>query len=254
MTAAEDHGAPLGNPDTPVERVVHSILTRIASGDLGPGEQLRQEELAEMIGVSRVPVREALHALADQRVLVHEKRRGFFVAKRSSHELAQLARLIVLVEEEVITSVEWPDDATLDRLRSINDRLLGAIHDPEAGDTYTLNHDFHFTIFRLSALTIMVDELERLWRLARRYMIAEMLTVEARRQRVDEHQDLIDQLAARDREGLLAAQHAHQRRGRMGGLKDTGITPARSTGVGEPDSVTRPVLFLSSAGPESGPT
>jgi len=77
-------------------------------GELNPGEQLRQEDLAEELGVSRVPVREALHALAEQRVLVHQKHRGFFVAKRNAHEVAQFARMLELIEDDLLASIRWP--------------------------------------------------------------------------------------------------------------------------------------------------
>jgi DNA-binding GntR family transcriptional regulator len=141
----------LAKPGISVDRVVAAVLALIASGELNPGEQLRQEELAEELGVSRVPVREALHALAEQRVLVHQKHRGFFVAKRNPHEVAQFARMLELIEDDVLASIRWPTAAEVTRLHALNDRLLEVADDYDVAETAALNREFHFAIFGRSA-------------------------------------------------------------------------------------------------------
>ncbi|MGW4830285.1 GntR family transcriptional regulator [Amycolatopsis japonica] len=213
-----------------VDHVLGAILARIGTGDLGPGEQLRQEDLAEALGVSRVPVREALHALAEQRVLTHQKHRGFFVAKRSPAELKQFARMLDLLEDEVLGALEWPDEETLERLEALNERLLAVADDYDTTDTVSLNREFHFTIFGLSPLTIMVDELERLWRLAQPYIVAQMITPEGRIQRVEEHREIIASLAAQDRERLLEACGRHRRR--SGARSSDGVARTLGTQAG----------------------
>ncbi|MGW5151490.1 GntR family transcriptional regulator [Rhodococcus koreensis] len=207
----------LQKPGSSTERVISAILTQIGSGELSPGEQLRQGTLAERLGVSRVPVREALHGLAEQGVLVHEKHRGFFVAKRSPSELAQLVRLLELVGNEVLQTIELPDEATIARLRELNREMLVVVDDDDdIVRTVELNKEFHFTIFQLSSKAIFVSELNRLWRLAHPYIIAEMLTPEGRRRRICEHEEIIRQLAAHDLPRVLAAHENHRRRGSEG--------------------------------------
>ncbi|GAA4701157.1 GntR family transcriptional regulator [Pseudonocardia yuanmonensis] len=206
--------APLVKTGAAVDRVVSEILGQIASGELSPGEQLRQEELAKALGTSRVPVREALHALAEQGVLAHQKHRGFFVTKRSPGELAQLARMLELLEDEVMSAIAWPDPVALQEIRQLNEQLLAAVDDVDPAGTYALNRAFHFAIFRLSSLSLIVDELDRLWRLAQPYIIAEMLMAEARRQRYEEHLDIIAGLEARNHEALHASMRQHRRRSR----------------------------------------
>jgi DNA-binding GntR family transcriptional regulator len=193
-----------------VEQIVGTLLSRISTGGLGPGEQLRQEDLARDLGVSRVPVREALQVLLEQRVLVHQKHRGFFVAKRSHHELTQYHRMLELIEDEVIASITWPTEDVLAHLRSLNDRMHAMADDYDPAETLALNREFHFQIFSLSPNSIMVDELERLWRLAQPYIASRMISSESRRQRVEEHADIVDRIAARDLAGLLAATHRHR--------------------------------------------
>jgi DNA-binding GntR family transcriptional regulator len=214
--AEPTQGSGLRKPGAAVDRVIDTIVTRIGSGELGPGEQLRQEDLAETLGFSRVPVREALHALTEQGVLVHLKHRGFFVAKRTPGELVELARLIELIEDEVLTAAVWPDDEVLARLRALNQHMLAIADDYDPAETLTLNREFHFAVFLLSPRRIMIDELERLWRLAQPFIAAGMITSDARHQRVVEHQDIIAQLEKRDRNGLRAAMQRHRRRSERG--------------------------------------
>jgi DNA-binding GntR family transcriptional regulator len=212
-----------------VDWVVSTILSRISTGQLGPGEQLRQEDLARELGVSRVPVREALQALLEQRVLVHQKHRGFFVARRSTSELLQIHRMLELIEDEVLASIAWPTPQTLARLRSLNDRMLAVADDYDPAETFTLNHEFHFAIFALSPSSIMVDELERLWRLAHPYMNTRMTAPESRRMRVQEHASIIDRLAAHDQAGFMDAHRSHRESPRDGRLHST--TPRLSPGT-----------------------
>jgi len=205
----------LAKPGVSVDRVVAAVLARIASGELNPGEQLRQEDLAEELGVSRVPVREALHALAEQRVLVHQKHRGFFVAKRNAHEVAQFARMLELIEDDLLASIRWPTAEELTRLHALNDRLLEVAEDYDVAETAALNREFHFAIFGLSPHSIMVEELERLWRLAHPYILADMITPDSRRARVAEHKALIERLEREDRPGVIEALARHRRRSRL---------------------------------------
>jgi DNA-binding GntR family transcriptional regulator len=94
-------------------------------------------------------------------VLVHQKHRGFFVAKRSHHELTQYHCMLELIEDEVIGSITWPTVDTVAHLRSLNDRMLLVADDYDPAETLALNREFHFQIFSLSPNSIMVDELSQ---------------------------------------------------------------------------------------------
>ena len=63
------------------EEVYFELRRRIMSGELVPGTQLSPPDLAERYGVSRTPVRDALHALAQEGLVVVEPRRGYFVSR-----------------------------------------------------------------------------------------------------------------------------------------------------------------------------
>lgn len=193
-----------------VDNVAAKLVGLITVGEISPGEQLRQEDLAERLNVSRVPVREALHALSELGLLSHERHRGFFVTKRSRAELLQIARLLELLETELIVSIEWPSKATLAALKKLNTRMAKLAAEPEWVELIDLNREFHFMIFELSPLGLIRKEVERLWRLAAPYIIFDLSRESERAQTVAEHAALIDALASQDPDRLLEVLNHHR--------------------------------------------
>ena len=80
--------------------ILAALRDAIASGQLAPGAVLRQAELAEQFGTSRIPVREALNSLQAEGLVQIEPNRGAFVTTLSAQELHELFDLRVLVEDE----------------------------------------------------------------------------------------------------------------------------------------------------------
>ena len=67
-------------------RVAHYLRHAILSGEIGPGEWIRQEEVAERLGSSRLPVREALRILEAEGLTEHERHKGARPLKRVHRE------------------------------------------------------------------------------------------------------------------------------------------------------------------------
>jgi DNA-binding GntR family transcriptional regulator len=78
------HHSPLG------DQVYAIIWDRIISRQIGPGDKLSDLRLSEDLGVSRTPVREALHRLAQDGIVRSESRRGFFLTSFSSQDVAEV--------------------------------------------------------------------------------------------------------------------------------------------------------------------
>src|SRR5277367_5587230 len=70
-----------------------------------PGEKILQVELAERIGVSRSPLREALRTLESEGVVAYEANRGYVVARVGDDDLAQIYRMRALIEDELLRTV-----------------------------------------------------------------------------------------------------------------------------------------------------
>lgn len=80
------------------ELVRDSLREAIYSGKLQPGEQLRQEELAERYGISRIPVREALRQLEAEGLVTRQPNRGAVVAALSVQEVIEMLDIRIGLE------------------------------------------------------------------------------------------------------------------------------------------------------------
>ena len=182
----------------------------IVSGTLLPGEQIRQQEVADDFGVSRVPLREALNVLACQGLLTHRPHQGYFVAKRLPMELAQIRRMVQMLEDELLGSMSWPDEATLAHLEALNAQMLVHARLPEWTGLLALNRQFHFCIFELSPYNLIRDQVARLWDLAEPYVTFKLTLLEARLRTCDEHARMIGALRRRDRAACIQLLQEHR--------------------------------------------
>ncbi|HKS99593.1 MAG TPA: GntR family transcriptional regulator [Rugosimonospora sp.] len=192
------------------ERTVRELRLRILRGELVPGEQIRQEELACRMNLSRVPVREALSVLANEGILTHHRHQGYFVTKRTPEELAQIRLMLSLLERELTRTVSWPDNGFLDHLRALNSHMDSLAESDSWTDMVPINYEFHLAIFGCSPLNLILDEVRRLWALADPYIALDYATVERRRHTIAQHERIIKALAARNRTRLLKAVEDHQ--------------------------------------------
>ena len=193
-------------------QALDELRRRIIRGDLAPGEQIRQEEMAEQLHVSRVPLREALNVLADQGLLKHRRNQGYFVVKRGPDELRQITRMLALLETELVTSLEWPNEDKLAALVALNEDMRRTVDD-DAGwsDFVRKNRELHFGIFDLSPQRLVFAEVQRLWTLGDPFITTKLSERDARVRTVGEHDALLEALRLQDRE-LLARAHDHHRR------------------------------------------
>jgi len=207
-----------------MERALQQLRAKVVSGDLSPGEQIRQQEMAEELGVSRVPLREALNVLADQGLLVHRPNSGYFVAKRAPNELAQIRRILQLLENELLASIDWPDAQCLEELRALNEQMRACIHAPDWTPLVRLNRGFHLKIYSLSPYKLILEEVKRLWALADVFIATKMADTGARMRTVEEHDRLIECLTRQDMSRCLEMMEIHRASTSSGLPPDIGIS------------------------------
>lgn len=194
-----------------VAAVLDQIRSLIVNRELQPGEQIRQEEMAGLLGVSRVPLREALRVLASEGLLTHRPHQGYFVTKMSTENLEQIHTLLEFLETELLRTIRWPTDEEVAGLRRLNAEYAKAA---EAGDALAMsrcNKELHGRIFDLSPLEVIRAEARRFWVLSEPYRLMHIATTDPRIA-ITQHEQIIDALAARDRALSLraSAEHRHQ--------------------------------------------
>jgi DNA-binding GntR family transcriptional regulator len=172
-----------------------------------PGEQVRQDDWSHRLGVSGVPLREALKILTMQHIVTHDPRRGYFVAKLDSDQVAQLYRLRILVETEILSTIRWPDDDEFKILESLMQQCVDQIAEGNIEDGIEVERAFTFRLWALSPLELFVREAERLWHLADPYRHASLATRRALDPTVEGFRlgrsKIVEAIRDHDRESLI---------------------------------------------------
>ncbi|WP_322012408.1 GntR family transcriptional regulator [Paraburkholderia sp. J12] len=193
------------------KRALEFLRFQIISGELSPGEQIRQQETAEQLGISRVPLREALGVLADLGMVDHKPNQGFFVIKRSSHEVTQISRMLQLLETELMTTLERPDATTVLALQQLHEEMTALVDDVDWTPFLLKNREFHFRIFELSSERLIFSEVQRLWLLADPYIALKLASADSRRQTLKEHAAILTALRRGDMKAATGALDDHRK-------------------------------------------
>jgi DNA-binding GntR family transcriptional regulator len=194
--------------DGAVPRAAASIRDMIMQRRLVPGQQLRQEELAREIAISRGPIREALQTLVMDGVVKYERNRGYFVAQFSSDEMSQLYLARDLLETAVLTGLSAPSRGRLASLVRINNALRRAGTDIDL--MMRLNESFHFAVLELSSQAILVAEIKRIWRTSVAYRVLSLSVLSDASAVADEHDGMLEALRLGDGTQLAELWREHR--------------------------------------------
>lgn len=85
--------------------IVSAIRSEILAGNMRPGEELTQEMIAEQLGVSRMPVREALQSLAQEGLIVRLPNRHMQVAAMEEKQVRDTFRMAAAMETEILLMI-----------------------------------------------------------------------------------------------------------------------------------------------------
>jgi DNA-binding GntR family transcriptional regulator len=198
-------------PPTAQEAVLAEVRRLLVTGELAPGTPVRQEALAERLGVSRVPLREALKVLEGEGHVVYLPRRGYVVAELSVDDLVEVYRMRELLEAEAIrTAVPRLGAQDLAALEAAAREVDEAGRAGDLAEVTAGNRRFHFLLFDAAGMPRLSRTLRQLWDATDVYR-AVYFAAPANRSRVaHEHADLIAAVRAGDAEGAVAAQAAHR--------------------------------------------
>ncbi len=142
------------------EQVVKLLREAIFSGRIKPGQRLNESELSRDLGLSRIPVREALQKLQEQGLVVDVPRRGKFVINLSEEEIQKINSLRIILEGEALRLCRAK--ITPEGVRDLT-KLVGKMEKfreaPEV-EASNLDMDFHRTIWSHSGNEFLAKTLE----------------------------------------------------------------------------------------------
>ena len=114
--------------------IVSAIRSEILAGNMRPGEELTQEMIAEQLGVSRMPVREALQSLAQEGLIVRLPNRHMQVAAMEEKQVRDTFRMAAAMETEILLMIpEEKRDELLLRLSELAETVGSGVREAAAG-------------------------------------------------------------------------------------------------------------------------
>lgn len=185
---------PEGLQDFVSRRLVKAII----SGELPPGTRLSPARLAEELGVSHIPVREALAALEAVGHVQRIPRVGFFVAELSTDDIEDIYHWRQVLEDEAHRlAIPLLDDDDLAHMRRINEAMLKAVRE-RTNRFLGLNRTFHFVPFQRAGSQHLLRFLTHLWDASARYQNAMAYVKVPKTLLQDHHNGLMAAFEARD--------------------------------------------------------
>jgi DNA-binding GntR family transcriptional regulator len=185
----------------------------IVAGELRPGQRVLQEEIAEKMGVSIAPVREALQVLEQEGQVTYRPRRGYFVTELRAEDLEEIYELRQVLEERAARhALPTLDDDTLERIEIA---ARGCVDAAEAGDVAAeleANRRFHFAVLESPDQVHTMRVIRLLWDSTEAYRAMYYNSPEERREAVDAHDRILEAIRHGAADELIAELDAHRTR------------------------------------------
>ena len=186
------------------------ILQAILDGIHDPGRCLKDTELAEALGISRTPVREALLRLTQERLLENRPGRGFTVRLMDSRDATETYPILWTLEGLAVTSLDGISDDDLRELESVNQQLIGLADDPAA--SLRIDSEWHSLLVSIAANERLMAVTRSLRLVVMRYECAFMRETARVAQSVNDHTHLITLLQQGDMARAAARLKEHWER------------------------------------------
>ncbi len=197
----------LGVLSSASEVIFGSLREAIVDGALQDGDLLRQDQIATMFNVSRIPVREALARLEEQGLVTNQRYKGAVVSSLSLDEISEMFEFRALLEGELIRqAVANIRPETLDEARRHAEDFAT---ETDSARWAPLNRQFHYTLYkdcdRPYHLQVASSALDKVGR----YLRAQLVLTDGFLRARTEHAGILNAAFARDAEKAAELTRAH---------------------------------------------
>ncbi len=190
------------------EEVAELLRQRIFARELEPGSWIDELRIAEALGISRTPLREALKVLAAEGLVTMKVRRGAYVTEVSEKDLRDVYHLLALLESDAARVVAQSASAEqMTQISGLHQDLENAIADRDR--FFEINETFHMLLLQLADnrwRDQMVADLRKVMKLNRHSSLFKEGRIE---QSLAEHRAIVQALTARQPEMAAERMSAH---------------------------------------------
>ena len=210
-------------PATTQQHAVDWLRAAIVSGALRPGARIPQEDVAERIGVSLIPVREALRVLESEGQVTYFPRRGYFVTELRVEDLIEIFALRELLESRAArAAAERLDDELVARMAQAAADCTAAGERGDVAAELAANRSLHLGLFEAAGEPHTMRLIRQLWEATEAYRALYYNEPVHRRDADEAHARIVSAAARRDAAALVA----EARRSSLGGAREPPGHPA----------------------------
>lgn len=200
-------------PSTAAQHALQSLRLLIVSGALRPGQRVNQDLLAEQVGLSVAPVREALRALEQEGQVTYRPRRGYFVTELKIEDLEEIYALRQLLEERAARET-LPElgEQELQRLAGAARECVQAAEVGDVARELSANRAFHFCLLDSERHPHLMRLIRMLWDSTESYRALYYNAPEERQAANEAHERILAAARAADVDRLTSELDEHRER------------------------------------------
>lgn len=198
-----------------------TLEEEIATGQILPGTRLDEVSLAERFGVSRTPVREALHQLASAGLVQIQPRRGATVVELHAHTLVEMFDVMAELEAMAVgLAARRHSEEDRKAILAAHAECKRAAKSGDADRYYYANEAFHNALHEASHHAFLISQCRQLHRRLKPYRRLQLRVRHRVSASLAEHQSVVDAILAfdADRASALAREHIVVQGARFGDL------------------------------------
>jgi DNA-binding GntR family transcriptional regulator len=189
---------------------VEALRERILRGDYHEGEPLRQDALADELGVSRIPVREALRQLEAEGLVTFSPHRGAVVSSLSLEEIRELFELRAEIECDLLArAIPEMTKEQLERATEVLDEFEDALTAGEATRWGPLNWHFHAALYAPANRKFTMGVLQKLHQHSDRYFRMQVLLAHGGAKAANEHRAIAEAVSEKNIELATKRMREH---------------------------------------------
>jgi DNA-binding GntR family transcriptional regulator len=180
---------------TTTEQVAIELRSRIIAGEIGEGEQLLQEQLATDLGVSRIPLREAMRQLEAEGLITLTSHRGGVVSVLTMDQIRELFEIRACLETWLLTmAIPVMDKTDFEKLDAIIDEMQPG----EIAHWGELNWQFHEALYARAGRDQTLQILRRVHRNLDRYLRVQISATSGWQKANVEHRSIVEFCRSKD--------------------------------------------------------
>ncbi len=192
------------------ELVYEEIKNKILRGDIPPGTRMMEEEIAENIGVSRTPIREAIRQLEKEGLVTLKPRKGAYVSDIIKKDMIEILEVRENMEGLAAAfAAERMTPEAIRELEVVSEKFKVAVMQGNTEDMIKYDTDFHHKVVQGANNKILTKMVEQLQEMVLRFRYLHYDNFKRAELMIEEHKEILEALKSRNVEAASNAAFIH---------------------------------------------